>query len=124
MYGIIYIAINKIDGKVYVGQTKQTVKTRFGQHCNEALREEKLELACCYFHQALLRYGKENFIVEQIDTAETKEELDEKESHWIKVYNSTDRIHGYNLTPGGDGGTSKGHIWINNGVKNKYLKSN
>lgn len=49
------------------------------------------------------KYGIENFNIEIIDIATTKEELNTKEIYWIKEYNATNREIGYNLTIGGDG---------------------
>lgn len=57
-----------------------------------------------YFHLALLKYPKESFLWEIIDTAKTQEELNEKEIYWIKYYDSTNRDKGYNLKFGGNSG--------------------
>lgn len=46
--------------------------------------------------RAIRKYGKENFIIEEIDTANTQQELNGKEQFWIKYYNSV--IDGYNET--------------------------
>ena len=43
-----------------------------------------------------------NFLIEEIDKASDINELNEKEIYWIKYYNSTDRLLGYNLAYGGD----------------------
>jgi hypothetical protein len=56
-----------------------------------------------YFHAALKKYGPDAFIWEQIDTADSREELDAREIYWIAFYNSADKHHGYNLTLGGLG---------------------
>lgn len=44
-----------------------------------------------YFHNAINKYGEANFSFEEIDSAETIEELNEKEQYWIKFYHSTDK---------------------------------
>lgn len=49
---------------------------------------------------AMAKYGKENFRIEQIDTAASVEEANEKEVSWGKAYN-TFSPHGYNLRTGG-----------------------
>lgn len=46
--------------------------------------------------EQLEKYGKENFIIEQIDTAQTQDELNKKEQYWIQYYNSVE--NGYNET--------------------------
>ena len=52
------------------------------------------------FYMAIRKYGKENFKWEIIDKANTREELDLKESFWIDFFN-TYKHGGYNMTLGG-----------------------
>jgi group I intron endonuclease len=96
MFGIIYIVINKITKMVYIGQTIKSLSDRKVSHFSEAKRSG------FYFHQALNKYGPENFTWEVLEYCDSKEELDEMEFHYIKQYNSL-RPSGYNLTLGGDG---------------------
>lgn len=51
-----------------------------------------------HFARAIRKYGKDNFCIELIDTAQDQEELNCKEYYWIKYYNSTDSNIGYNET--------------------------
>jgi hypothetical protein len=53
------------------------------------------------FHIALLDEGFDDFVWEQIDTANTPEELNQKEIYWINFYKSNDPQSGYNLQNGG-----------------------
>lgn len=103
IYGYIYKITNLINNKIYIGQTVQTVEQRFRGHCNSAKRlkqhPERYKRPC-EIHSAINKYGVENFIVEQIDTAESKYELNKKEIYWINYYDSTNV--GYNMTIGGD----------------------
>lgn len=91
---IIYKITNKVNNKVYIGQTIMSINERWSNHksCNN----------CVYLKNAIVKYGCENFTIEQIDSAETLEELNEKEKYWILFYNSTNRKKGYNLRTGGD----------------------
>jgi group I intron endonuclease len=98
-FGIIYKATfpNK---KCYIGQTTKTLNARKKGHLNDLTRDN------CAFHRAIHKYGADNIEWETIDTANSIEELNEKETSWINVYKSY--IHhkdsmGYNLTLGGDG---------------------
>ena len=91
---IIYKITNKINGKVYIGQTTKTLEWRWKHHCN-------VKSCCTYLRKALDKYGVENFTIEQIDSAVTQDELNEKERYWIKHYNSL-APNGYNLTSGGE----------------------
>lgn len=90
--GKIYKITNIINGKVYIGQTIRTLKTRFNQHINRT--------GCTYLHSAIHKYGKEKFKIELIEEV-PKENLDEREIYWISFYNSTDKTKGYNLIKGG-----------------------
>lgn len=56
-----------------------------------------------YFLNAIRKYGASNFKLEQIDTTSSIEELKQKEINYIKLYNSTNREIGYNISLGGDG---------------------
>jgi group I intron endonuclease len=98
---IIYKATNKITGKVYVGQTVLTLKKRIKSHLDASRRKDQT----IYFSLSLRKYGIENFIFEQIDSAESVDELNDKEQKWIKDLNTL-APNGYNLTTGGNQGGS------------------
>lgn len=80
MYGVIYKVTNIINGKIYIGQTTKTVKLRRAYHLS-ARHTKKY-----YFYNALNKHGYENFIWEEIDTAETRDEIDQKEKYWQKTF--------------------------------------
>jgi group I intron endonuclease len=92
-FGIIYKATNKINGKVYIGQTTVDLKKRRSHHENTQVYY--------YFHRAIKKHGKNNFIWEIIEYCNSKEEMDEMEFHYIKQHDSLN--NGYNLTFGGEG---------------------
>jgi group I intron endonuclease len=96
MYGIIYKATGPT-GKVYVGQTTYSLNHRKGAHKYRSLKGDKRTT----FQTALLDEGFDNFTWEQIDTADTAEELDDKEKAWITFYNSMIPAKGYNNQDGG-----------------------
>ena len=101
-YMYIYKITNTINGKVYIGQTyNRSIEERFKGHVKCAKPTHSMLI-----DRVIYKYGKENFIVEQIDEANSLSELNEKEQYWIKFYNSTDRNIGYNLTTGGEGGNT------------------
>ena len=87
---IIYKITNLLNNKIYVGQTKRTLEERMSEHC----RKDKLPV-----DYAIKKYGIENFSVEILDTAETEQELDQKEMKWVAFYNCV-TPNGYNLTKG------------------------
>jgi group I intron endonuclease len=86
---IIYKITNLINGKIYIGQDKHNRPSYYGSG--------KI------INLAILKYGRDNFKKEIIDTAVSKEELNEKEIYWISFYNSRDKSIGYNLAAGGEG---------------------
>lgn len=94
---IIYKVTNNINGKIYVGLTKQSLKLRWQQHVRSSITRPD----ATYFYRAIKKYGKENFSIEVIDEAETMHELSEKEIHWIEKLNCCDRTIGYNCNSGG-----------------------
>lgn len=97
MYGIIYKATNKINNKVYIGQTTRPLDERIYYHTYRAYNEPEIEHT--HFINAIRKYGANNFVWEIIDEAESKEELNSKEIYWIKQYNSIEK--GYNIQYGG-----------------------
>lgn len=117
----IYKITNTVNNKIYVGKTTQTIEQRFKEHKKNVKADTKQSK----LYSAMKHYGVNNFIIEELDTATSTEELNEKEKYWIKELNSRDSDIGYNISAGGDGGATwspKGTITINNGVKNKQIK--
>lgn len=102
----IYKVTNKINGKVYIGQSVD-IGRRWRQHMTA---EDDI-----YFHKAIQKYGVENFEWEVIEKCK-KSELDERESYWIEYYDSFN--NGYNCTKGGDGMRAG----VNAGEKNPNWK--
>lgn len=94
----IYKITNRINGKVYIGQTKKKLEVRWRRHCNDT----KCKWKCFKLQKAILEFGKENFTVEAIDVAVTEDEANAKEIYWIKFYNAVE--DGYNTAIGGKGG--------------------
>lgn len=88
----IYKITNLVNGKVYIGQSSRDIQQRFVRHIQDAV-SGRLDT---HFARAIRKYDKDNFIVERIDTAETQDELNQKEQSWIRYYDSV--RHGYNET--------------------------
>lgn len=100
MIGYIYKVTNKINGKIYIGQTIQSVKDRWYRHCGKS-GISKAELNT-HFKRAILKYGKENFTIETIEVCDSTE-LNDREKFYISYYNSY--TNGYNSTIGGQNGS-------------------
>ncbi len=90
---IIYKITNKLNGKIYIGQTVRRLKVRIKQHLT---RGESL------VSKAIKKYGIDNFTIEQIDHAHSIDELNNKEIYWIAFYDCV-APKGYNLSRGGLG---------------------
>ena len=107
---IIYLYTNIINNKVYVGQTFNE-GTRYSAHKNSPKHIGQKNVFRSYFHEAIAKYGFENFKYEVIYELEyedsyidlVKKALDSLEIYLIKKYNSNDPAYGYNLTEGGGG---------------------
>lgn len=97
MYGIIYKITNTVDGKIYIGQTVRSFWERYEGHLENTKNR--------HLKRAIQKYGVDAFeIVEVLDAAETKEELDAKEQYYIALYRSNERQYGYNIADGGHRG--------------------
>lgn len=92
----IYLRTNTVNGKQYVGQTKD-MKIRDYQWYNT----DKM-YAGTYITNARNKYGTENFKTEILKECDTQEELNQWEQYYIKELN-TKYPNGYNLTDGGYG---------------------
>lgn len=97
MYGLIYKVTNKENGKVYIGQTTRSLEERKYYHYYRA--EHEPEVTHTHFINALRKYDKDCFSWEIIDTADSQEELNEKEIGYIQKYDSI--MYGYNTQAGG-----------------------
>lgn len=92
----VYIHKNKINNKVYVGQTSTNVNDRW-KNGNGYKKQQ-------YFWRAIQKYGWDGF--EHIIIAEnlTKEKSCQMEKDLIAAYNATNPKYGYNVSIGGDSG--------------------
>lgn len=102
MVGVIYKYVNKINGKVYIGQTVNEVQRKNEHRCHSKTRRHTQSA----FYNAIDKYGWDNFEYTVLDTVEgdTKEEVKFKlnllEVKYIQEYDSYN--NGYNNTLGGD----------------------
>jgi group I intron endonuclease len=96
-YGCIYMATNKLNNKIYIGQTRQPLPVRMQKHFDKDDGS--------YFHNAIQKYGKSAFRWEIIKLADNQIELSKLEQECIEKYNSMNKLIGYNLTSGGESPT-------------------
>lgn len=93
-YGFIYITTNILNSKMYIGKRIYDERGAWKTYLGSGVLLRK----------AIGRYGKKNFKREIIDYADTPEELNEKERHWIKHHDAIKSDKFYNIASGGNGG--------------------
>ena len=104
----IYKIENKVNGKVYIGQSID-IEKRWKEHIsclNNRTHHND------YFQKSWNKYGADNFTFSIIEECKLSE-LDKKEIYWINYYESYIRDNGYNLTLGGEGNKQISEQMIN-----------
>lgn len=92
----IYIIKNKINGKVYIGQSVKAT-SRWSAHRSEARLNKPNDTSI--LHKAMRKYGVENFSYSII---ERTVDYNIREQYYIDYYNSL-VPYGYNISKGGEG---------------------
>lgn len=86
----IYKAVNTVNGKIYIGRTKD-LNARIIDHYSEARNGSQMK-----FHDAIREYGEESWDWEVIDVANSYDEVKDLEHHYILVTESYKENRGYN----------------------------
>lgn len=104
----VYIHTNKVNGKKYIGVTRQKPERRWNSG--------KGYKAHPYFYSAIQKYGWDNFdhFIVEVDSPELMYQL---EKQYIEYYKTTDHRYGYNVSLGGDAGC---YLGKNCGTKEYY----
>lgn len=102
---IIYKFRNKLNGKIYIGQTTNSAKTRVIEHMTSCRPWTKTRKG--YFQKALYKYGFDNFEFTILEQCQNSDDLNIREIYWIGYYKSDNKEYGYNMTPGGGGNKNK-----------------
>ena len=90
----VYKYTCKVNGKVYIGQTKTSLKRR---SCGNGSGYKD----CPRFSNAIKKHGWKNFVCEILENNLTSEEANEVETKYIAEYDSTNDKKGYNISFGG-----------------------
>ena len=92
---IIYMHKNKINGKIYIGQTCRSLRLRSGANGKNYATQP-------IFYRAIQKYGWDNFEHTVLYRDLTSEDANKKEIELIEKYNTRDRKCGYNQCVGGN----------------------
>ena len=125
-FGYIYTRTIPENGKVYVGKVErekyerkgiEPLQGRWDNHVKKAeILQRKREanpdkkFKGNHMLNAIIKYGRDAFDSKIIDTAYSLKELNDKERHWVKEYDSMNPDKGYNMTEGGDFGRLRPEI--------------
>lgn len=105
---LVYKVTNKKTGEAYIGATTKSIEERKSDHLQKANKGNGSG-----FQTAILTYGPDAFVWEQVDTATSINELAQKEKQYILKYDTLK--NGYNSDLGG-GFTKKVYQFDCNGV--------
>lgn len=98
IYGVIYIIKNKVNNKMYIGQTTKGFDKRYETNGKEWWLKHHNQ----YLVKSFKKYGIENFeFLKCYDIAFSQIELDIKEEMYIKLFETCSRNKGYNSRSGG-----------------------
>jgi group I intron endonuclease len=96
---VIYKITNSVNNKVYIGKTICTLCSRINKHKYDSIRKNS------YLYTAIRKYGWDCFSCNILEKCVDRGHLNEREIYWIDLYDSTNKKNGYNLHPGGTGGS-------------------
>ena len=96
----VYRISNSFNRKSYIGITESSLSVRFKQHCSP-----RDSVRVRYIHRAIKKHGKELFKIEELCLCLTRKSAGIVEQQLIKKYR-TQAPNGYNLTAGGDVGST------------------
>jgi len=87
---LVYKVTNNINGKIYIGQTRKSIHSRWAAHKSRGH----------VLYAAIQKYGIENFTVKILCRCNSLEEMNHRETYYIKLFKSL-APKGYNLNSGG-----------------------
>jgi group I intron endonuclease len=117
MISCIYTIKNTINGKQYIGSTKDFEK-RKSQHLHSLRNNNHINI---YLQRSFNKYGELAFLFDIIELVDVSE-LYAREDHYIKTLNTQNETIGYNLSGVGGGDTISNHP-NNKEIRNKISKS-
>lgn len=117
MFGLIYKITNIQNKKIYFGQTTLGLETRQKIHFKDANRKSITPMVV---DRAIRKYGKHNFKWDIIGYCNDRNELDYAEEACIELFQSFNKLYGYNVARTSHGCSGYQHT---NKAKLKISKS-
>lgn len=90
----VYVITNLVNGKVYVGQTKNPKARKAGHWRAARIGVE------CHLYESMRKHGSENYTFRVLEECDD-DTVDDRERFWIAHYNSMNPEIGYNKESGG-----------------------
>jgi group I intron endonuclease len=95
-YMIVYRITNRVNGKMYIGQTIKPLSHRWTNHVVDAKKGSDFLI-----HKAIRKHGAEAFDVEVLCVCSSEVEMNDRELHYTDSFNTV-MPQGYNMKPGGN----------------------
>lgn len=93
--GLIYKIVNNKTNKIYIGQTKRSLRERKNQHFSELKNQKHYNTQ---LQEDYNKYGKNSFSFEILENNVKEENLIEKETYWIQILGGMYADNLYNQT--------------------------
>lgn len=91
--GVIYAIRNKINNKLYIGATTNSIKKRWWQHISSANSGRGTKVFKTLWED-IRQYGKDSFEISVLEEVLGKEQLNEREVYYIQELNPDYNVRG------------------------------
>jgi len=110
----IYSILNKKNGKIYVGLTKN-LSDRKKEHFGRLKRNQHIN---DHLQSAFNHYGADSFEFNVLEYCD-EDSLKDNEEWWVAYFDSSNREKGYNLTEGGDSNPMENPLTVKKAMNNR-----
>lgn len=114
----VYLITNRVNGKMYVGQTIHSLPQRWGRHCWRSTTST----SSMPISHAIKKYGRDNFSIESLRQCSSQIELDFYELYYAHKLSTFSPL-GYNLKAGSGPGIMAESVKVKIGQSNRGKKA-